>query len=103
MLDLEVLETRPASAEYPWAFRPCGDYRRHALQGAPGPELDPPGAALDRQLSALLDQRQPDVVLTVGWADRAYRRLLRPGPAAPPAGGADRRQPLARRAAPAPE
>lgn len=76
-LDLEVLETRPASAEYPWAFRPCGDYRRHVLSGAPGPESDPPGAALDRQLSALLDQRRPDVVLTVGWADRAYRRLLR--------------------------
>ncbi|MEX1315502.1 MAG: glycosyltransferase family 4 protein, partial [Synechococcaceae cyanobacterium] len=47
-----------------------------ALRDAPGPEQDPPQRSLDRQLRALLEQRRPDVVLTVGWADRAYRRLL---------------------------
>jgi hypothetical protein len=76
-LDLEVLETRPESQEYPWCFQPTGGYRRHALRDAAGPEQDPPWPSLDRQLSALLDQRRPDVVVTVGWADRAYRRLLR--------------------------
>ncbi|WP_094556812.1 glycosyltransferase family 4 protein [Synechococcus sp. 1G10] len=76
-LDLEVLETRPHSQEYPWSFQPAGTYRRHALHGAAGPEQDPHALSLERQLSALLDGLQPDVVLTVGWADRAYRQLLR--------------------------
>ena len=75
-LDLEVLETRPHSLEYPWTEPPSGAYRRHALGAAPGPEQDPALRSLDRQLTVLLDQRRPDVVLTVGWADRAYRRLL---------------------------
>ena len=75
-LDLEVLETRPHSQEYPWSFEPAGTYRRHALQGADGPEQDPAARLLERQLTALLDGVRPDVVLTVGWADRAYRQLL---------------------------
>ena len=75
-LDLEVLETRPHSQEYPWSFEPAGRYRRHALQGAAGPEQDPVARPLERQLNAMLDALRPDVVLTVGWADRAYRQLL---------------------------
>ena len=75
-LDLEVLETRPHSQEYPWSFEPAGSYRRHALQDAAGPEQDPAARLLERQLTALLDDLRPDVVLTVGWADRAYRQLL---------------------------
>ncbi len=76
-LPLVVLETRPASQEYPWAFSPTGGgYRVERLQGAAGPEVDPPRARLDAQLAALLGQHRPAVVVTVGWADRAYRRLL---------------------------
>ncbi len=75
-LDLEVLETRPHSQEYPWSFEPAGNYCRHALQGAAGPEQDPGARSLQQQLTALLDNLRPDVVLTVGWADRAYRQLL---------------------------
>ncbi len=76
-LDLEVLETRPHSQEYPWCFEPAGTYRRHALHGAAGPEQDPDALSLERQLSALLDGLLPELVLTVGWADRAYHQLLR--------------------------
>lgn len=76
-LPLVVLETRPASQEYPWDFVPTGGgYRIERLQGAAGPEVDPPRAPLDRQLAALLRQHRPAVVVTVGWADRASSRLL---------------------------
>jgi glycosyltransferase involved in cell wall biosynthesis len=76
-LALVVLETRPASQEYPWEFTPAGGgYRVERLRGAAGPEVDPPRACLDAQLAALLQQHQPAVVVTVGWADGAYRRLL---------------------------
>ena len=75
-LPLEVLETRPESQEYPW--RPGRDpgYPVHRLHGACDPEQDPPTAELDRQLAALLEQRRPRVIVSVGWADRAYQRLL---------------------------
>jgi len=76
-LPLVVLETRPASQEYPWDFTPTGGgYAIERLVGAAGPEVDPPRGCLDRQLAALLQRHRPAVVVTVGWADRAYRRLL---------------------------
>lgn len=83
-LVLEALETRPQSSEYPWAFSAAAEMARfgisaysiHWLQGATDPERDQPLTELDRQLSALLDERRPDVVVSVGWADRAYQRLL---------------------------
>jgi glycosyltransferase involved in cell wall biosynthesis len=76
-LSLVVLETRPDSQEYPWAFTASGGgYRIERLHGAAGPEVDPPRARLDGQLAALLRHHRPAVVVTVGWADRAYRRLM---------------------------
>lgn len=75
-LELHVLETRPQSLEYPWLFKPEGDYQLHQLIGQPTCESDPPRKALDQQLQALLGDLQPAVVVSVGWADRAYQRLL---------------------------
>ncbi|MCT0229498.1 glycosyltransferase [Synechococcus sp. CS-1324] len=76
LLNLQVLETRPDSQEYPWAIAPTGTYGRHQLTGAGDPEQDPANPELDRQIAALLDQLQPAVVVTTGWADRAYQRLI---------------------------
>ena len=76
LLNLHVLETRPTSQEYPWDFDPSGDYSIHRLSGMPHPEADPPLPDLRRQLQAVLDQLQPQVIVSVGWADRAYQRLL---------------------------
>jgi len=76
-LPLHVLETRRQSQEYPWLFEPQGRYSIHRLRGHPDPEADPPRQLLDRQLHALLDQLHPRVLISVGWADRAYQRLLR--------------------------
>ncbi|HHG2222848.1 TPA: glycosyl transferase family 1, partial [Synechococcus sp. WH 5701] len=54
---LHVLETRPQSQEYPWAFTPGSDYTIHRLSGHPNPEADPPIGDLDRQLVAVLPRR----------------------------------------------
>ncbi len=73
---LQVLETRPASQEYPWVFSPAGPYPIHRLSGQHHPDADPPVAQLDRQLHELLSRLMPQAVVSVGWADRAYQRLL---------------------------
>lgn len=75
-LQLHVLETRPQSVEYLWAFQPDGVYVSHQLSGQLDPEVDPPMPALRRQLLALLDAIQPQAIVSVGWADRAYQQIL---------------------------
>jgi glycosyltransferase involved in cell wall biosynthesis len=46
------------------------------LSGAPHPDEDPPQPELDRQLQRLLDACTPTAIVSVGWADPAYQRLL---------------------------
>jgi glycosyltransferase involved in cell wall biosynthesis len=75
-LELQVLETRPQSAEYPWQFDPQAAYAIHQLRGQLNLEADPPLASLRCQLQALLGEAQPQVIVSVGWADRAYQQLL---------------------------
>ncbi|WP_411875727.1 glycosyltransferase [Vulcanococcus limneticus] len=76
LLEIHALESRPRSQEYPWSFEPQGSYVIHQLSGQLQPEADPPLATLDQQLAALLNRLHPQVVVSVGWADRAYQRLL---------------------------
>ena len=74
---LLVLQTRPNSKEYPWSFSVEGAaYTLLSLSGALEPEEDPPAPALRQQLNAVIDQYQPAVVVSVGWADSAYLLLL---------------------------
>lgn len=75
-LQLQVLETRPQSAEYPWDFQPVAAYAIHRLRGQTHHEADPLLPSLRWQLQALLSEVQPQVVVSVGWADRAYQQLL---------------------------
>lgn len=76
IVPLQVLVTRPLSLEYPWAFDPGSAYPIHQLQGHGHPEADPPLAVLDQQLRQLLEALQPQAVVSIGWADRSYQRLL---------------------------
>jgi len=76
LLEIHALESRPRSQEYPWSFEPQGSYVIHQLSSQLQPEDDPPLATLDQQLASLLNRLQPHVVVSVGWADRAYQRLL---------------------------
>jgi glycosyltransferase involved in cell wall biosynthesis len=75
-LSLHVLETRPYSQEYPWAFHPEAGYPIHRLHGHLDPEQDPPITCLDEQLATLLDLLKPQVVASVGYHEIAYQRLL---------------------------
>ena len=75
-VDLHVLETRPCSEEYPWIFTADTSYVTYKLEDQPSPEIDPDTNSLDHQLSVLLDEIQPEVVVSTGWADRSYQRLL---------------------------
>lgn len=75
-LQLHVLETRPKSIEYPWAFQPKVEYTIHQLRGHPHPEADLPIGPLRHQLAELLETIQPQAIISVGWADCAYQQLL---------------------------
>ena len=74
---LIVLETRPDSQEYPWEFQPDQSlYTALQLAGALEAEDDLPSPELMNQLNILLAKYQPALLVTVGWADRAYLILL---------------------------
>ena len=75
-LQLHGLETRPQSAEYPWDFQPAAAYAIYQLSGQLHPEADPPPYSLRCQLQALMGEVQPQAIVSVGWADRAYQQLL---------------------------
>lgn len=75
-IKLTVLETRPLSREYPWLFETGHGYQVLQLRGGTDAEHDPPVAKLDQQLVDHLCSLHPQVVVSVGWADRAYQRLL---------------------------
>ena len=57
-LELQVLETRPQSAEYPWQFHPQAAYAINQLRGQLHPEDDHPLPYLRCQLHALLGEVQ---------------------------------------------
>ncbi len=75
-LNLTVLQTRPQSDEYPWSFKQSGPFSVVNLEGSVHAEADAPSFKLDQQLNSLIYQIQPDAIVSVGWADRAYQRLL---------------------------
>lgn len=75
-LRLTVVQTRPQSQEYAWDFDPAGPYALANLIGAPHPEKDPSYHLLVDQFNTLLDRCKPQVIVNVGWADRAYQVLL---------------------------
>ena len=75
---LLVLQTRPQSEEYPWSFGvKRAAYTLLSLEGCPSPEEDPPQQVLRHQLAALINHYCPSVIVSVGWADRAYLQLMR--------------------------
>jgi glycosyltransferase involved in cell wall biosynthesis len=75
-ISIHVLETRHRSCEYPWDPRLHNGYPVYRLHGHDDPESDLSCDDLDRQLTELLSSINPGVVVSVGWADRAYQRLL---------------------------
>lgn len=75
-MTLVVVETRPRSQEYPWDGVPAGCYQNDSLGEQPAEEEDPQRESCIRQWETLIDTHRPDVIVTVGWADRSYQCLL---------------------------
>ncbi len=75
-LNLTVIQTRPRSDEYPWSFDPVGPFDLENIEGAAHKEVDASSLQLDRQFDSLIVRIKPAVIVSVGWADRAYQRLL---------------------------
>lgn len=75
-LEITALETRPLSQEYAWSYIPQANYQVEKLAESSNPEADPPNRSLDSQIGTLLDRQRPQVIVTVGWADRSYQRLI---------------------------
>jgi len=76
--ELTVVETRPASAEYPWTTAPVGShYGRDVFPAAPSPEAALPEPGLAREVARVLAAHQPAVVACSGWADPEYHAVLR--------------------------
>ena len=74
---LHILETRPDSVEYPWQFDiNTSNYSLSQLPFRANPEGDLSDRDLINHLVRLIDLLKPNVVVSVGWADRAYLRLL---------------------------
>ena len=77
-LDLTVVETRPGSAEYPWATAAgARHYRLEAFKPAESPEVGLRGPALEAEVARCLAEFRPEAVACAGWADPEYHVMLR--------------------------
>lgn len=74
---LIILQTRPNSQEYPWDISLCDlPYTLISLKSSKKyPEEDPPPDQLNSQLFEILQRYKPQIIFTVGWADRSYLNL----------------------------
>ena len=75
-LDLTVLETRPDSQEYLWGKSNNYNYKVYKFPKSLFPEEDSPNKVIDSFYKKFIPSIDPDVLISVGWADRSYQRLL---------------------------
>ncbi len=75
-LDLVVLETRSESNEYAWDFEIRPSYKVVTLPKSLNIEIDIPNAQLDQSFDLILVKEKPIAVVSVGWSDRSYLRLI---------------------------
>jgi len=72
-LNLAVVETRANSQEYPWEFKPNGNYK---IITFPHGNDSIRGQALEQAITSAFDTVKPNVVVTTGWADPEYHRAV---------------------------
>ena len=75
-LDLIVVETRPNSNEYPWEFETSTNYKKISFSSSTSPESDLNNKELNDLFNKILINYKPKAVVSVGWSDRSYMRLL---------------------------
>jgi 1,2-diacylglycerol 3-alpha-glucosyltransferase len=78
VIDLSVIETRPAAMEYPWTSKVSArSYRVLPLATQAVSDAGIGGRELDDAVRRRFDEIKPDVVACTGWADREYHAALR--------------------------
>ena len=71
-----VFETRPASQEYLWTFSNSSKYKVIKFPKSNFREKDISNKEIDCFYKKNISISKPDVIVSVGWADRSYQRLL---------------------------
>jgi len=80
-LNLHIIETRPGSEEYPWEKELKNQksqlcYQSYSLGLAPDSESGWHRKELKDRIRSILDEVDPDVIVTTGWADKEYHMVL---------------------------
>tara|TARA_B100000212_G_scaffold340008_1_gene319615 strand:- start:2968 stop:4131 length:1164 start_codon:yes stop_codon:yes gene_type:complete len=75
-IKVNVFETRPKSQEYLWGSIDKYKYNVYKFPNNLSPEEDIPNRKIDLFYEKLIPQIKPNAIISVGWADRSYQRLL---------------------------
>ena len=75
-LDVHVFETRPSSKEYLWNSSKSSKYKVIKFPQSIYPEKDISNKEIDCFYKKNISLFKPDAIISVGWADRSYQRLL---------------------------
>ena len=75
-LQLYVFETRPKSQEYLWSSSNSSKYKVIKFPKSISPEKDTTNKEIDYFYKNNISSIKPDAIVSVGWADRSYQRLL---------------------------
>ena len=75
-LKVYVFETRPESKEYLWSKSNSSKYQVIKFPKSISPEKDISNKEMDCFYKKNISLIKPDAIISVGWADRSYQRLL---------------------------
>ncbi len=75
-IEITVFETRPKSQEYLWDSSDNYKYDIYKFPISPSPEKDISNKKIDSIYKRLIPSIEPDAIVSIGWADRSYQRLL---------------------------
>ena len=75
-LNVYAFETRPESKEYLWNLSNSFKYQVIKFPKSISPERDIPNKEIDSFYEKNISLIKPDAIISVGWADRSYQRLL---------------------------
>ena len=75
-LKITVFETRPQSQEYFWDSSDNYKYDVYKFPISLSPENDISNKKIDSIYKKLIPSIKPDAIVSIGWADRTYQRLL---------------------------
>ena len=75
-LEVHAFETRPESQEYLWSSSNSCKYQVIKFPKSICPEKDISNKEIDNFYKKNISLINPDAIVSVGWADRSYQRLL---------------------------